>query len=72
MLQQKRQNQRLLLDMLRHLLSRKPFYCDSDVESGVGEPSSKVVFECGLVGLVVMLEEVNAVVLAWEVLQLIP
>ena len=54
------------------MTNRKSSYCDSDIESGVGKASCKIFFQSGLLGLVYVFEDEDAVVLLRKIFQCIP
>lgn len=71
-LQQEGQNQRHFGCISCEFHSIDAFESDSHVETRIREASCDVVLDGRMMGLIVVLEEVNAVILNWQVLELIP
>lgn len=72
MLQQKRKNQRQLLYLFSQFLNLKIFDSDPHIKSWIRKPSCYIILYSSMMGLAIMLEEVNTIVLSRKILKLIP
>ncbi len=72
MLQQKRKNQRQLLNLFSQFLNLKIFDGDPHIKSWIRKPSCYIILYSSMMGLAIMLEEINTIVLSRKILKLIP